>query len=95
MFGELLRSFARENFGDDKYSPVLYGETKTTKPLALVSKRPRSIWKRPFSRQEIILLDELQKYVVRENKEAYLEAVKSNIIQEEVFEKGKATPASR
>ena len=95
MFGELLRKFARENFGDDKYSPVLYGETKTTKPLALVSKRPRSIWKRPFSKQEIILLDGLEKYVVHENKETYLEALKSKIIQEEVFEKGPPTPTTR
>ena len=95
MFGDLLRKFARENFGDDKYLPVLHGETTITKPLALVIKRPRSIWKRPFAKQEITTLDLLEKYIVGDCRDTYVDDLKSKLIQEEVLEKGKNTPAAR
>ena len=91
---ELLRRFARENFDNDRYLPVLHSEMTTTKPMALVIERARSVWKRPFSKKQMITLCELEKYVDSENKEAYLEDLKSKIIQEEVHEKGKSTPAS-
>ena len=96
MIDELLRMFARENFGGDKYYPVFHGETETTKPLALIIKRPRSIWKRPFSKLEMTILAGLEKYLESDRlKEAYLEDVKSKIIQEKVLEKGKNAPAAR
>ena len=92
---ELLRRFARENFGNDRYLPVLHSEVTTTKPMALVIERPRPIWKRCFTKRETITLCELEKYVNNENKMAYLEAVQSKIIQEEVlFEKVKSQEAS-
>ena len=94
MIDELLRMFARENFGGDKYYPVFHGETETTKPLALIIKRSRSIWKRPFSKLEMTILAGLEKYVENHNKEAHLEDVKSKIIQEEVLEKEKNAPAA-
>ena len=90
---ELLRRFARENFGNDKYLPVLHSEMTTTKPMALVIERARPVWKRPFSKKQTITLGELEKYVDRENKEVYLEDLKSKIVQEGVYEKGKNTPA--
>ena len=95
MFEDLLRKFARENFGANKYLPVLHGETTTTKPLALVIKRPRSIWKRPFAKEEITTLDLLEKYIVSEGRDTYVDDLKSKLIQEEVLEKRKNTPAER
>lgn len=96
MIEESLRLFARENFGSDRYLPVLHGETQTTKPLALVVKRHRSIWKRPFRKSEMIILDELEKYVRSEDKDAHVQFVDSKIIREEGnLNKGKSTPASR
>ena len=95
MFGGLLRKFARENFGTNEYLPVLHGETTTTKPLALVSKRPRSIWKRPFAKQELANLDLLEKYIVSDCRDTYVDDLKSKLIEEEILEKGKNTPAAR
>ena len=96
MIDELLRMFARENFGTNKYYPVFHGETETTKPLDLIIKRPRSIWKRPFAKLEMTILAGLEKYVESDKlKEAYLEEVKSKIVLEEVLEKGKNAPATR
>ena len=95
MFESLLRKFARENFGADRYLPVLHGETMTTKPLALAIKRQRSIWKRPFSKHEITTLDVLEKYIVIDRRDTYRDDLKSKLIQEKVLEKGKSTPAER
>ena len=96
MVDKLLRMFARENFGSgDKYYPVLYGESGTTKPLALTIKRPRPIWKRPFSKSEMIILDGLEKYVESEKKETFHEVVKTKITQESVLVKDRFAPASR
>lgn len=83
---KLLRIFAQETFGEEKYYPVFHGEMKTTKPFALVVKRPRCIWKRPFARTEFVILDGLEKYVKSEEVQKFLEEVKSKVTREDLTE---------
>ena len=95
MTEKLLRKFARENFGDVKYKPFLHGYSETAKPLSLIIKRKRSIWKRPFAREEMIILGGLENFVSSDCEKEYLEAVKSKVIEEQVIEKGKTAPVER
>ena len=83
---KLLRIFAQETFGEEKYYPVFHGKMKTTKPFALVVKRPRCIWKRPFAKTEFVILDGLDKYVKSEEKQKFLEEVKSKVTREDLAE---------
>ena len=78
MIADSLRWFAQENFSD-KYFPILHGETGNVKPLALVVKQRRSIWKRPFAKSEMVILAGLEKYVESGAEEAFLESVKLKI----------------
>ncbi|XP_068744474.1 uncharacterized protein [Montipora capricornis] len=93
MIEELLHKFSKENFGDPNYLPLLHGHSKTAKPLALLVKRKRSIWKRPFGKKEIIILDGLEKYV-DSNENDFLKDVKSKIKKEQLIEKGSDAPAA-
>ena len=95
MTEELLRRFSRENFDDANYVPLLNGHSETAKPLSLIMKQKRSIWKRPFAKEEIIILAGLEKYVSSDCQKTYLEAVKLNIIEEQVMEKRKNAPVDR
>jgi len=95
MIKELLRRFARENFGRANNVPVLHGHSETAKPLSLIIKRKRSIWKRPFAREEMIILGGLEKFVSSDCQKKYLDAVKSKVIEEQVMEKGKNDPVDR
>ncbi|KAL9985264.1 hypothetical protein ACROYT_G007644 [Oculina patagonica] len=83
MIEASLRRFAQENFGD-RYFQVLHGETANVKPLALVVKQRRSIWKRPYAGMEIVILAGLERYVESGTKEAFLESVTSKITEEEI-----------
>ena len=89
MIEELLRKFSRENFGDATYVPLLHGRSKTAKPLSLIIKRKRPIWKHPFAKDEIIILEGLEKFVSSDCEKDYLEAVESKVVREQVVEKGK------
>ena len=93
MIEELLYKFSKENFGDPNFLPLLHGHSKT-KPLTLLVKRKRSIWKRPFGKKEIIILDDLEKYV-DSNEKDFLKDVESKITKEQVIEKGSDAPAAR
>ena len=95
MIEELLRKFSKENFDDANYMPFLHGHSETAKPFSLVIKQKRSIWKRPFAKDEIIILAGLEKYVCSGCEKEYLEAVKSKVIEEQVMEKGKNAPVDR
>ncbi|XP_074614949.1 uncharacterized protein LOC141874557 [Acropora palmata] len=95
MIEELLRRFARENFGHANYVPVLHGHSETAKPLSLIFKRKRSIWKRPFAKDEMIILPGLENFVSSDCEKEYLEAVKLKVIEEQVIEKGKTAPVER
>ncbi|XP_068710965.1 uncharacterized protein [Montipora foliosa] len=94
MIEELLYKFSKENFGDANFLPLLHGHSKTAKPLALLVKRKRSIWKRPFGKKEIIILDGLEKYVDSDEKD-FLKDVESKITKEQLIEKGSDAPAAR
>ena len=95
MTEELLRRFARENFHGANYVPLLHGHLGTTKPLSLIIKRKRPLWKLPFARNEIIILAGLEKYVSSDSEIEYQEAIKRNVVKEQVMEKGKSDPVRR
>ena len=95
MIEELLRRFSRENFGDGSYVPLLHGYSMKKKPLSLIIKRKRSIWKRPFAKDEIIFLAGLENFVSSDCEKDYLKAVKLKIIEESVMEKVKNPPVER
>ncbi|XP_078342286.1 uncharacterized protein LOC144628101 isoform X1 [Oculina patagonica] len=65
-----IREFVRENFGKD-YFPVYHGQTNIVTPLALIVKRKRKWWKRPFGKAEMIILGGLEKYIVDEKKKHF------------------------
>ena len=94
MIEELLYKFSKENFGDPNYLPLFQRHSKPAKPLALLVKRKRSIWKRPFGKKEIIILDGLEKHVVSKEKD-FLKDVESKIKKEQLIEKGSDAPAAR
>ena len=80
---EVLRAFAEENLDDSNYYPVSHGQTKSIKPLALVLKKPRSMYKRPFAKSEFIVIAALDDYVVKEKREEFTEAVSSTLEKED------------
>ena len=94
MIEDSLRRFAQENFSDT-YFPVLHGETKNVKPLALIVKQHRSIWNRPFANLEIVVLAGLESYVVGGTEEAFLESVSSKITEEQISMKEKIGMGAR
>ncbi|XP_068710956.1 uncharacterized protein [Montipora foliosa] len=93
MIEELLYKFSKENFDDPNLIPLLHGHSKPVKPLTLLVKRKRSIWKRPFGKKEIIILDGLEKYV-DSNENVFLKDVESKITKEQLIEKGSDAPAA-
>ena len=95
MTEELLRKFSKENFDDANYMPFLHGHPEAWKPLSLVIKQKRPIWKRPFGKDELIILAGLEKYVSSDCEKEYLEAVKSKVIKEQVMGKGKGRQVDR
>ena len=95
MIEELLRKFSRENFGDVNYEPFLHGYSETAKPLSLIIKRKRSIWKRRFAKAEMTFLGDLEKFISSDCKKDYTEAVQSKIASEQKMEKGQSDPVDR
>ena len=81
MIEKSLLKFAEENFSD-KYWAALHGETKRIRPLALIIKRHRSMFKRPFGKHELIILEGLEKYVEGERGEEFCKALNKIIAEE-------------
>ena len=81
MLEKSLLKFAEENFSD-KYCASLHGETKRIRPLALIVKRHRSMFKRPFGKHELIILEGLEKYVEGEGGEEFCKALNKIVIEE-------------
>ena len=75
--------------------PFLHGHSETTKPLSLMIKQKRPIWKRPFAKDEMTILASLEKYVSRDWEREYQYAVELNVIKEQVIGKGKTAPVDR
>lgn len=84
--GKVLRAFAEENFDVNDYHPVSHRERTPIKPLALLVKKPRSIFKRPFGKTEFTVLALLEDYVLKDKKEEFIEAMSSTIVKEENLE---------
>ena len=83
---EVLRAFAEENFDENDYYPVSHGETTSIKPLALLVKKPRPVYKRPFAKSEFTVIAALEDYVVKDKKEEFTKAVSSTTVKEENLE---------
>ena len=97
MIEELLLRFSRENFDDANYVPLLHGHSETAKPLSLIIKQKRSIWKHrySFAKDEITFLAGLENFVSRHCEKKYLDAVELKVIEEQVMEKGENDPVDR
>ena len=85
---EVLRAFAEENFGeyDYEYHPVSHGERTLIKSLALLVKKPRSVFKRPFAKSKFTVIALLEDYVLEDKKEEFTKAMSSTIVKEENLE---------
>jgi len=80
---EVLRAFAEQNFDGSNYYPISHGQTKSIKPLALVIKKRRSVFKRPFAKSEFIVIASLDDYVVKDKREEFTEIVSSTLLKED------------
>ena len=84
--GKVLRAFAEQNLSPDYYYPVSHGETTLIKPLAVVVKKRRSIYKRPFAKSEFKVIASLEDYVVKEKRQELTDTVNSIILKEDNLE---------
>ena len=94
MIEDAIRKFAKENFSH-KYFPVLHGETDKIRPLALVVKQHRPLWKRPFAKSEIVILADFGRYVKDGAQETVRKTVDANIKDEELSVKQKVDMGAR
>ena len=82
MLEKSLLKFAEESFSDKyKYCTSFYSENKEIRPLALIVKQQRSMFKRPFGKSELIILEGLEKYVEGEGDEEFCKALKKMITE--------------
>ena len=82
MVEDLLREFAKENFGDrdGNYFPVVHGRTQDVKLFTLMIRQPRSFLERPFKQHKYTILAGMEKYVVENGKEEF-EALKNKFVK--------------
>ena len=88
MIEEAIKRFAQENFSH-KYFPVLHGETDKIQPLAVVVKKHRSIFKKPFAKSEIVILAGFDRYVENGAQKIVCQSISSKIQDEELSVKQK------
>lgn len=81
MTQDSIRAFVRENFGKD-YFPVYHGQSNIITPLALIVKRNRKWWRRPFGKAEMIVLAGLESYVMRDNIKLFHRASQAKLMKE-------------
>ncbi|XP_067035689.1 uncharacterized protein [Acropora muricata] len=86
MIEKLLRMFSGGKSNNASYVPLLLPRSETAKPLSLIIKRKRSIWKRPFAKDEMIFLAGLENFVSSDCEKEYREAVKLKVLEEGVIE---------
>ena len=86
MIEKLLRMFSGGKSNNASYVPLLLRHSETAKPLSLMVKRKRSIWKRPFAKDEMIFLAGLENFVSSDCEREYREAVKLKVIEEGMME---------
>ena len=81
MTQDSIRAFVKENFGKDYY-PVYHGQSNIITPMALIVKRNRKWWKRPFGKAEMVVLASLEKYIMSNKKKSFHNAVESKLQKE-------------
>lgn len=81
MTQDSIREFVKENFGKN-YFPVYHGQTNIITPLALIVKRKRKWWKRPFGKGEMIILGGLENYIADEKKKHFHNDSASKLVKE-------------
>ena len=81
MVEQALRAFAEQNFGADgeEFYPVHQGNTEKVQILALMAKKPRNVFLRPFKADSFVLLGRIDTYMNRSKKEEYKNAVDRKI----------------
>ena len=94
MIEKSLLKFAEESFSH-KYCASLHGENKEIRPVALMVKRHRSMFKRPFGKRELIILERLQKYVEGEGEEEFCKALDKMITEEGLVMEPKSSRGER
>lgn len=81
MTQDSIKAFVRENFGKD-YLPVYHGHTNIISPLALIVKRKRSLWKRPFGKGEMVIVGGLHRYLTEEKEKHFKNYCRSKLMKE-------------
>ncbi|XP_066026156.1 uncharacterized protein [Pocillopora verrucosa] len=95
MTQDSIKAFVRENFGKD-YFPVYHGQTNIISPLALIVKRKRSLWKRPFGKGEMVIVGGLQRYITEEKEKHFHNYCQSKLMKEDrSLEKTETSDVSR
>ena len=86
MVEQALRAFAQQNFGADgeEFYPVHQRNTQEVQILALMAKKPRNVFLRPFKTNSLVLLAGLETYMNRSKKEEYQNAVDREIKRDDV-----------
>ena len=94
MLEKSLLKFAEESFGA-KYCVSLSGVTKRIRPLALIVKRHRKMFKRPFFKSELITLEGLEKYLDGNGEEGFCKALNEMITEEKLVMEPKSSQGER
>ena len=86
MVEQALREFAQQNFGADgeEFYPVHQRNTQEVQILALMAKKPRNVFLRPFKAYSLVLLGGLDTYMNQSKKEEYQNAVDREIKRDDV-----------
>ena len=86
MVEQALRAFAQQNFGADgeEFYPVHQGNTEKVQILALMAKKTRNVFLRPFKTNSLVLLGGLDTYMNRSKKEEYQNVVDREIKRDDV-----------
>ncbi|CAH3184411.1 unnamed protein product, partial [Porites lobata] len=82
LIDNLLREFAKENFGDKEghYLPVVHGRTQDIKLFTLVVRTSRYVLERPFKRYTYTVVAGLEHYVADGKRKEY-EALKNKKVK--------------
>ena len=95
MTHDSIRAFVRENFGTD-YFPVYHGQSNIVEPLALIVKRKRKWWKRPFGKAEMIIVAGLENYVMSAKRKHFHNVSEAKLVKEnKKLEKTEVSEVSR
>ena len=86
MVEKALRAFAQQiiGVGGEEFYPVHQGNTQEVQILALMAKKTRNVFLRPFKTNSLVLLAGLETYMNRGKKEEYQNAVDREIKRDDV-----------